>query len=268
MDAAENLSHESASEVTRERSTISFPYLDLDDAIEVTKAVHGVGGTNCQWDQLAAKLNGAAKGGGFRLRVLTAKIFGLLLYDKGTVTLTEMGLRAADARQEALARVEAFLSVPLYKRIYEEFKGATLPGSSGIETFIVGVGVAQKQKDKARQVFQRSARQAGFFDLSEDRLTIPALKNGKSSLDKDSTQENVNRGEGAGDGGSGSSGTSRTISLRSGGTLTVSATLDLFSLSPPDRKFVFEFIDKLESYESEDANSGHDSARVRDEVSA
>lgn len=44
-------------------------------------------------------------------------------------------------------------------------------------------------------------------------------------------------------------GTSRVVTLKSGGTLTVSASLDLFSLIPADRKFVFELIDRLEEYE-------------------
>lgn len=191
-DTAEELKHEELPEPERERSTISFPYLDLDDAIEVTKAVHEVGGTGCEWEQLAAKLQMAAKGGGFRMRVLTAKIFGLLSYDKSTVTLSEIGLRVVDAQQEKSARVDAFLTVPLYKRVYEQFKGTSLPGNAGIENFMAGVGVAQKQKDKARQVFQRSAKQAGFFELSSDRLTLPALKPGPKST---AAQDDANRGE-------------------------------------------------------------------------
>ena len=38
------------------------------------------------------------------------------------------------------------------------------------------------------------------------------------------------------------------VRLQSGGTLMLSATLDLFSLNTDDRKFIFELIDKLESY--------------------
>lgn len=45
-----------------------------------------------------------------------------------------------------------------------------------------------------------------------------------------------------------SSGTSKTIELASGGTLTLSASLDLFALSVADRTFVFALIDKLETY--------------------
>ena len=46
-----------------------------------------------------------------------------------------------------------------------------------------------------------------------------------------------------------STGTSKTVRLQSGGTLTLSATLDLFSLNTDDRKFVFELIDKLDGYQ-------------------
>jgi len=46
------------------------------------------------------------------------------------------------------------------------------------------------------------------------------------------------------------SGTSRTITLRSGGELTLSASIDLFRLNQADRKFVFALIDKLEEYEA------------------
>lgn len=48
------------------------------------------------------------------------------------------------------------------------------------------------------------------------------------------------------------SGTSRQIQLRSGGTLTVLASIDLFKLSQYDRNFVFALIDQLEKYEQDD----------------
>ena len=42
---------------------------------------------------------------------------------------------------------------------------------------------------------------------------------------------------------------SKTVRLRSGGTLTVAASLDLFSLAGEDRKLVFDLIDRLQEYE-------------------
>jgi hypothetical protein len=54
-------------------------------------------------------------------------------------------------------------------------------------------------------------------------------------------------------------GTSKTVKLGSGGTLVLSASLDLFSLNPDDRKFLFALIDQLEEYERK-PNPATDSA--------
>ena len=42
----------------------------------------------------------------------------------------------------------------------------------------------------------------------------------------------------------------KTVRLRNGGTLTVTVSLDLFSLGGEDRKLVFDLIDRLQEYES------------------
>jgi len=165
-----------ADSAKRERSTIEFPYLDLDDAIAMAKGIHEVGGSACQVDQLAAHLKQAANGGGFRLRMIVARIFKLVRYDKGEISLTELGNRICDPIQERGARVEAFLSVELYKRIYEDFRGTVLPPAAGLENAMVSLGVAQKQKDKVRQTFMRAARQAGFFEYGAERLVKPSIK--------------------------------------------------------------------------------------------
>lgn len=55
------------------------------------------------------------------------------------------------------------------------------------------------------------------------------------------------------------SGTSKTVRLQSGGTLTLSASLDLFRLNAEDRKFVFDLIDKLDGYQQP---SGTEQAQV------
>lgn len=51
-------------------------------------------------------------------------------------------------------------------------------------------------------------------------------------------------------------GTSKTVTLKSGGELTLSATIDLFSLTTEDRKFVFELIDRMDSYEGVNQDQG------------
>ena len=109
-----------------------------------------------------------------RLRVSTAATFGLTDNERGEVKLTSLGRRIVDATQETSARVEAFLHVPLYAKIFENYKGFTSPAAAALEKFMRDVGVSPKQTDKARQAFMRSARQAGFFAHGEDRLVRPA----------------------------------------------------------------------------------------------
>lgn len=186
---------EGESNEKRERSRIEFPYLDLDNAIEITKAVFDVGGSSCQWEQLGARLNQASAGGAFRQRVMTAKTFGFLTYSQGTITLTPLGSRLCDSHQETIAKVEAFLTVPLYKAVYELFKGVSLPATSALENEMVKLGVAPKQKDKARQAFQRSATQAGFFAFGPNRLVLPAIK-GSAAATPGIAPEEVNPPDG------------------------------------------------------------------------
>src|SRR5262249_54232740 len=140
----------------RERSTIQFPYNDLEDAVAIAKAVHENAGLSCTIDQLAAYLRNSLTSGAFRLRVGNAAIFGLTENERGEVKLTPLGRRIVDATQEAQAKADAFLAVPLYSRIYEHYKGFTLPGSAALEKFMREVGVAAKQTGKARQAFMRS----------------------------------------------------------------------------------------------------------------
>lgn len=186
---SEGLSPENASEPKREISTIAFPYGDLDDAVSFAKAIHQIGGQSCLAEQLAAYLDVAATGGAFRARMAHPRIFGLVEYDKSIFRLTSLGMRVIDPEQEASAKVEAFLNVPLYKAIYDRYKGYPLPPPSALEQEIANLGVSSKQKEKARQVFDRSAKQAGFFWAGTQRLTIPSVKHAADgrSIDEDTS---------------------------------------------------------------------------------
>jgi hypothetical protein len=178
-ESASNESGEVAQqpEAKREISSISFPYGDLEDSIAFAKAVHSVGGQSCELEQVAGYLRVSATTGAFRARLASPRIFGLLEYERNTLTLTDLGLRIVDPAQEIAARVEAFLNVPLYRALYEKYKGYTLPRSAALESEMAKLGVSSKQTDKARQAFDRSAKQAGFYWAGNDRLTLPVVKN-------------------------------------------------------------------------------------------
>ena len=86
--------------VKREKSSIQFPYLSLEEVAGIAKGIHEVGGSSCQIDQVAAHLNQKPDTGSFRLKLSTAKMFGLITYAQGTVALTQLGMRLNDAQQE------------------------------------------------------------------------------------------------------------------------------------------------------------------------
>lgn len=158
----------------RERSTIEFPYGDLNDAIEVARAIHLNAGTSCTPDQLAGYMGQMVSSGAFRLKISAARVFGLVETERGGVTLTTLGRQIVDQGQEREARSTAFLNVPLYRAIYEKFKGHMLPPRAALEREMASLGVSAKQTDRARQAFERSADQAAFFAHGADRLVIPS----------------------------------------------------------------------------------------------
>jgi hypothetical protein len=167
----------SGSADTREQSAISFPYGDLNDAMSVARGIMACGGMACAPDQLAAALKQAPTSGAFRGKVSTARIFGLVDTVQGKYQLTELGAAITDSKRERAARADAFLKVPLYRKVYEEFRNRPLPPRPlPLEHAFVGFGVAVKQKDKARYAFDRSAQQAGYYDHgSRDRLIRPPV---------------------------------------------------------------------------------------------
>ena len=160
----------------KEQSSIAFPYMDLDTAITVARAFVANGGGPRTRDQLAGALGQSPLSGAFIMKLSAARQFGLVDFSDGKFKLTDLGFSIVDKNEtrEKAAKVQAFLSVELYRRIYEEFKGKQLPPRPlGLEQTFVQMGVTQKQKSNAKLAFEKSARQAGFSTLDPDRLIEP-----------------------------------------------------------------------------------------------
>jgi hypothetical protein len=174
----------------RGQSTIQFPYMDLETAISVAQAILKGGGVGLTREQLAGVMRQPVSSGSFIQKIATARTFGILNVDAGIYQLTDIGfdiLDSDEARQKK-ARRAAFLTVPLYKKTYEEFKNKQLPPRPyGLEQAFVKFGVIPKQKTNARLAFDKSAQQAGFFVNGTDRLIEPIIGTGTratSSVDE------------------------------------------------------------------------------------
>lgn len=190
----------------RDRSTIEFPYTDLENTVAMVLVLVDKGGGNCDDNQLASWLNQSVGGGSFRARMSAAKLFGLIDNQGRFVTATDLGRRIADAEEGRAARVEAFLKVPLYSALYEGLKGYPLPPPAAIERRAQSLGVAPKQADRARQAFAKSAIYAGFIDQNTNRFIKPSVApaGGKTAETRDE-ERSQRDGLGGGRGGGGGS---------------------------------------------------------------
>ena len=113
-------------EQARQRSTIGFPYMDLNSAIELVNAIHSnVGLGDCDDDQLAAWTDQSVKSSGFRLQIATARMFGVIEGQKHK--LTEIGRMIVDPAQARDGKSRAFLNVPLYKAVFDKYRGGSAP---------------------------------------------------------------------------------------------------------------------------------------------
>jgi len=240
------------------KTAIKFPYQDLNSAVTVAKKIFEKGGRSGETAQVAAWLgHETVDSGAFRSRTGAAQTFGLISTRPGTIELTGLGSQIVDPQTEKAARVEAFLTVPLYKAIYETFKSGMLPKDVGLESEMERLGVPPKQTDTARQIFARSAKQAGFFDEGDERLVKPVVAKldvitpeVTQILPPEPEKRNADVQLKGGSGGGPTGGESKTIRLFGGGSLTLHASVSFFNMPRRDRDFVFELIDKLTEYET------------------
>jgi hypothetical protein len=160
------------------RSETPFPYVHLEEAITIPRAIFENGARDLSRDQLAGALGVAPGSGSFSLKLGSARMFGLAESNDGRYALTDIGHMAcsADTTEAQTGRRDAFLSVELYKRLFTDYRGKPLPPlPKALETALVSYGVAPKQADKCRQTLMRSAQFAGFFANGRDRLIEPII---------------------------------------------------------------------------------------------
>jgi len=118
------------------------------------------------------------RSGTFQAKLGAARKFALVTTVRRDIQITPLGVQAIGEDGTA-ARAQAFLEVPLYSGLFAAYRSGPLPGDTGLESKIASLGVPQKQVRTARQVFMRSARQAGFFDVAPDRLVEPPTGGGR-----------------------------------------------------------------------------------------
>lgn len=188
MDDTEPVSKAAAPKVVtpKPRSSVAFPYFSLDKCIEVPKVIHERADGRCDRGQLAGLLGyKGVKNGGFLTRITAAKMFGLIDESGDTILLTDRAkkilspIRPSDAEQ---AKLDAFLAVELYRKVFEDFDGHTLPAADGLSNlFLTQYKVVPNQVAPALRNLMDSANSAGLFKVGGRTKLIRPIINGSAT---------------------------------------------------------------------------------------
>jgi len=170
-------------EAVPSRSAITSPYFDLESSIAVAQVIYNQGGGTCTGDQLAAWLQyKSTQSGTYLTRISAAnKHFKLITQDGDRFTVTERAkkiLAPIMPEDAQTAKVEAFLDVVLFSKVFEDYRGNQLPPEAGIKNlFQSKYKILPDRVPQAVRVFLSSAEQAGFFSTTGDRsrLIKPAI---------------------------------------------------------------------------------------------
>lgn len=181
------------------RSQFSCPYFDLDSSIKVAEAVYSKGGGSCTPDQLAHWLGYTSiRSGTFLTRVSAAKAFGLIETsgEKFNVTERAKAIIGPVMPDDAVnAKVDAFLSVTLFSKVFDQFRGSQLPPVVGITNLFRGTyKIVNDRIEPSVRVFFNSAEQAGMLVGERDKYKLIKPAGGTSSsfsgaLPKDEAKE-------------------------------------------------------------------------------
>jgi hypothetical protein len=172
---------EAASRPARQTAGTRFPYYDLADSVAVAKTIHDNGGM-LKEEQLAAFLGyNTTKSGAFLSRVGAARLFDLITKERDYFIITpraQQVLFPVYDGQSREALVEAFLSIPLFKAIYEIYRGRELPQTFGMKNLLrTRFQLNPRSADVAHRTLIDSAEQAGFFAAraGKTQLIIPTI---------------------------------------------------------------------------------------------
>lgn len=179
--------------------------------------------------------------------LLTFRFFGFIGEDsRPTPALQAMAVKDESARKVAFRRLFEEKYAPLIALDLMK----TTPGEFG-ERMTEAYGVNGDTRLKATRFFLNAADYLGIQVsrlLQRDKTKAIGAP---STTRKRRARTRVEEEEGHDElDAPASAAESRSVELRSGGTLTVSATTKFMALTAVDRKFVFELIDKLEEYET------------------
>jgi hypothetical protein len=185
------------------------------------------GGGQATPDQMAAHLGyKGTNNGAYLTKMGATTLFGLVDKNGPVFVATPLAHRIISPtypHDQKKALVEAFLNVPLFKRIYDDFKGKELPPEFGMKNALrLQYGVTQTRVNEAYRSLMESADTAGFFETkngARTHLIMPLIQAVPGAAAPAAPEEKPREefgGGGSGNGGAGSGGDSPKGNLGGG----------------------------------------------------
>lgn len=156
---------------------LRYPRYDLPASIEAARGLQERGGGVASANELASYLGySGTNNGAFLNRIAAAKLFGLIEGQKAALRITRRGLNILHPDYEATlmrAKVDAFLSVPLYKAFLDEYEGKALPSEEGMLNVLQSrYGVSPSRAQATLTNLLDSAEEAGLFSVAGARTKM------------------------------------------------------------------------------------------------
>jgi hypothetical protein len=153
------------------RSTFRSVTYDLDAAVAVARYVSRSDAGVSSHELAPALGYSGVKNGAFLTRLANARLFGLVAGSSSQVTLSDRGRRALspDGAASAAARAEAFLSVPLFRAVFDQYADRRIPGPDDLESVLrTDFGEPDAKARVSAAKLLDSARQAQLIRAQPD----------------------------------------------------------------------------------------------------
>ena len=154
----------------RRRSIYKFPAYDFKVALEIAGKVEDNGGGTLSEETLAVSLGLSRSSSGFRLKILAARNFNLLVKRGASLSTTSIAkaiLKPTSEEDANRGYQDSFLSIQLFKAVAERYRDQRLPDSQTLRNVLEReFHVDPKRVQQAERVLIDSAR---FTHLLEHR---------------------------------------------------------------------------------------------------
>lgn len=145
--------------------SIEYPSASFKSAQDMANAVDSLGGS-CSTEMCAQKM-GNKLGGGFNYIVSAAQKFKLVNHKSGQLTISQL-FRDIKLSYTELERnkllISAFLSPPVFNRLYERFKGKELPIAMLDKMLIKEYEVDDNVAGRLKKYFIDGAKSVGLLN--------------------------------------------------------------------------------------------------------